>query len=70
MLGQGAAEWLDREATQGDGDGRPKLVEDWDNDELDKVKAARQPRQAAASSDCQRACAVRLIDCSVSHCGS
>jgi hypothetical protein len=40
VLGQGAAEWLDREVTQGD-DPRPKLVQAWANGTLDKGKAAR-----------------------------
>ncbi len=41
VLGQGAAEWLDREASQGDDEGRTKLVEDWANHDLDRSKAAR-----------------------------
>ncbi|MCU0704503.1 MAG: hypothetical protein MUF18_11050 [Fimbriiglobus sp.] len=41
VLGQGAAEWLDREVVQGDADPRPKLVEAWANGTLDKGRAAR-----------------------------
>ncbi|MFO0847381.1 MAG: hypothetical protein U0871_02315 [Gemmataceae bacterium] len=40
ILAQGTAAWLDRQAEQGD-DPRPKLVEEWAADELDKPKAAR-----------------------------
>ncbi len=42
ILGQGTAAWLDREAAQGDPDSRPKLVEDWADEKLDRAKAARQ----------------------------
>ncbi len=41
VLGQGAAEWLDREVLQGDSDPRPKLVEAWAEATIDKGKAAR-----------------------------
>lgn len=41
VLGQGTADWLDREAVQGDSDPRPKLVEAWAEGKVDKTKAAR-----------------------------
>ena len=42
VLGQGAVEWLDREANQSDDDEtRPKLVTDWAANDLDRSKAAR-----------------------------
>jgi len=43
ILGQGAVAWLDREAVQGDADGRPKLVEDWAEEAVpDRTRTARQ----------------------------
>lgn len=41
VLGQGAAEWLERETVQGDSDPRPKLVEAWADGTIDKTRAAR-----------------------------
>lgn len=41
VLGQGAAEWLDREVVQGDSDPRPKLVDAWADATIDKTRAAR-----------------------------
>jgi hypothetical protein len=40
ILGQGVANWLDRQAAEGD-DPRPKLVEAWDAGRLDRTKTAR-----------------------------
>ncbi len=42
VLGQGAAEWIEREVLQGDADPRPKLLEAWEENRVDKNKAARQ----------------------------
>src|SRR4029077_1981836 len=42
ILAQGTADWLDREANQGDADHRSRLVEDWAAGKLDRGRAARQ----------------------------
>ncbi|OWK39218.1 hypothetical protein FRUB_06300 [Fimbriiglobus ruber] len=42
ILGQGVTSWLDREATSGDPDNRPKLVADWADEAPDRTQAARQ----------------------------
>ena len=41
ILAQGVPEWLDREANQGDEEGRPKLIADWSTGDLDKSKTTR-----------------------------
>lgn len=41
ILAQGTADWLDREAEQGDPEGRPKLVADWADGKIDRGPAAR-----------------------------
>ena len=41
VLAQGAADWLEREAVQGDSDTRTKLLDDWEEGKLDKPKTAQ-----------------------------
>ena len=41
ILGQGTADWLDREVTDGDLEPRPKLIEAWEAGTLNKHQAAR-----------------------------
>ena len=40
VLAQGAADWLERESVQADGDARTKLLDDWEAGKFDKPKTA------------------------------